>query len=262
MTIFVGLEDRPQWKELPSEAIIINGVALDEAIRGFRTLNVKGRELIGKEVDTVNVAGRDGALYLGSKLPTRTLTVTYSLVAEDNRQFRESFERLNKIFNDDNLEIRFRDDLRNYYTGTLTSVADISPGMISLVSEFIFLCTDPYKYSDPVVEEGENEVIFNIPTFYDTTPRQMSVYPLEDTSTITINSGNKQVQLVEGSFVSGREVEIDFSGDEIKARSGGQDFTNKIALHSDLEDFYIKEGQPVEFEEGGRIRVTTREVSL
>src|SRR5699024_3155844 len=102
----------------------------------------------------------------------------------------------------------------------------------------------------------------NIPTFYGTTPRQISIYPLEDTSTITINSGNKQVQLVEGTFVSGREVEIDFSGDEIKARSGGQDFTNKIALHSDLEDFFIKEGQPVEFEEGGRIRVTTREVSL
>lgn len=262
MTRFVGLEDLPRWEGLPSEALIINGRALDEEIRGFSTLNVKGRELIGKELDTVNIAGRDGALYLGSKLPTRILTVRYSLVAEDESQFRESFMRMNRIFSEDNLEIRFRDDLRFSYRGTLSGVADITPGMISVVSELAFTCPDPFKYSDPIVEDGEDEVVFDMSTFYETTPRQMSVYPSVDTSTITLNSGDRQIQLVDGSFIEGREVEIDFSGDEIRARSGGHDFTNKIALHSDLEEFYIVRGQPIEFEEGGRLVVETREVSL
>lgn len=261
MLDFTDINERPEWEELPSEALIINGQVVDNVIKGFRTLNVKGRGIIGKRVNAVEIEGRDGAMYMGSTRPVRNLVVKYELVANDNREFIESFIRINMLLDKDQMEIRFKDEIDRYYIGTLGDVSDIPEGTLSIISELSFICNDSYKYSDPVVEKGDSSVEFNINTFYKTKPLYIKVVPDEDTSTITINSLDKQIQLVNGSFVKGREVLFDF-GEDISITSANGNELKRVSLHSDLEDFYIAKGNTITFEEGGILEVATREVML
>ena len=47
---------------LPEEALQFNGVWLDQAIPGFRTLTVAGRESVESEIKTNSIDAQDGAL--------------------------------------------------------------------------------------------------------------------------------------------------------------------------------------------------------
>ena len=56
---------------LPAEALKINGVWLDKAVPGFRTLYAAGRELMWHEVTSKKTGGQYGEAFLYSNIPTR-----------------------------------------------------------------------------------------------------------------------------------------------------------------------------------------------
>lgn len=247
--------------QLPSESLIINGVPMEEIIPGFRTLSVSGRELSGRSINAVRRGGGDGALLLNSTLDPRILTVRYRLEASDNDAFRTAFNRLNIVLHKNSLNIRFLDELEYSYTGTLETAETPPEGRNTVVSALTFYCADPYKYSEPITVSSTNNVEITIETFYPTLPRELTVTPANDTATLTIRNGDKQIQLVEGSFLANRPVLITFR-DDITVTNENGDMTDKIALHSDLENFIVQKGDTVELVEGGQIEIKVSRVML
>lgn len=246
---------------LPSECLIINGVPMEHQVEGFRTLAVQGRELRGRTVNALGRKGKDGSLFLNSNVEPRILTVRYELKASDNSSFREAFNRMNILLREEQLNIRFLDELEYFYVGTLGFVTEVPYGRNTVVSELTFYCADPYKYNDPLVFEGENELQLLFDTFYETLPHEITVTPNADTATLTIRNGDKEIQLVQGSFLASQSVVISF-GDNITVTNQNGDITNTIALHSDLENFALNKDDTVVFVEGGTIRMKVSKVML
>lgn len=132
---------------LSTEALQFNGVWLDQAIPGFRTLTVAGRESVESEIKTNSVDARDGADYQYTRYLPRTITVAFQLGARDSYEFRALFNALNRLLLKRQGQIVFADEPDKYYIGTMTNISDVPPGRNAVTGEIKFYCADPIKYS-------------------------------------------------------------------------------------------------------------------
>lgn len=147
-------------KVLPSEAVMINGVYLENVIDGYRTLYVKGRESLSPEVELGEVGVRDGAYLKNKRFPARVLTIGYQIVANTTGDFNLAFQKLNDYLNVEDAEIIFADETDKFLTGTPSGYEQVPEGQLSVKSEFTIVCTDPFKYSTteyevaPTLDDG------------------------------------------------------------------------------------------------------------
>lgn len=144
---FIDIDEHESSTKLPSEALKINGLWLEQAIPGYRTLNVSGRELLETEIDSLRIGHSDRSKLLARNFPTRTITVRYQLKAESNKAFREAFNKLNSLLNVENAELIFNDEQDKLFIGTKAGVGSVPSGVNSVVGEFDLECNDPFKYS-------------------------------------------------------------------------------------------------------------------
>ena len=144
---FVDTIKAQSEKMLPSEALQVNGMWLEEVVPEYRTLTVAGRELLSAEVEDTDIGGENGTYYLKKRYPPRTITVTYQLAADSNVEFRQAFNKLNSLLNVEQARLIFNDEPDKYFIGTKASASDIPPGKNKVTGEFEFYCTDPFKYS-------------------------------------------------------------------------------------------------------------------
>lgn len=132
---------------LPSEAVMINGVYLENVIDGYRTLYVKGREALSPEIALGQVGVRNGAYLKNKRFPARVLTIGYQILANSTGEFNEAFKRLNHYLNVEDAQIIFADETDKYLTGTPSGYEVVPEGRLNITSEFTIVCTDPFKYS-------------------------------------------------------------------------------------------------------------------
>ena len=154
---FIDVNEYQSGSTLPSEALMINGEYIEDQIQGYRTLYVKGREMLNKAVTTQTVESRDGADFRYSRYPERTITVGYVLEAADNAAFRAAFNQLNAILSVDQSLLVFADESDKFFRGTLSGIEDVTPGRNTVRGEFSFICSDPFKYSLQEYEASPNE---------------------------------------------------------------------------------------------------------
>nr|DAK69425.1 MAG TPA: distal tail protein [Caudoviricetes sp.] len=154
---FIDVNEYQSGSTLPSEALMINGEYIEDQIPGYRTLYVKGREMLNKAVTTQTVESRDGADFRYSRYPERTITVGYVLEAADNAAFRAAFNQLNTILSVDQSLLVFADESDKFFRGTLSGIEDVTPGRNTVRGEFSFICSDPFKYSLQEYEASPNE---------------------------------------------------------------------------------------------------------
>lgn len=154
---FIDVNEYQSGSILPSEALMINGEYIEDQIQGYRTLYVKGREMLNKAVTTQTVESRDGADFRYSRYPERTITVGYVLEAADNAAFRAAFNQLNAILSVDQSLLVFADESDKFFRGTLSGIEDVTPGRNTVRGEFSFICSDPFKYSLQEYEASPNE---------------------------------------------------------------------------------------------------------
>ena len=74
--------------------VTYNGQVLEDIIPGYQTLNIDGRGLLGRALDTVIVAGRAGDVVLGQRVPSRDITVYYLIKKTSNQEMQASLELL------------------------------------------------------------------------------------------------------------------------------------------------------------------------
>jgi len=144
---FIDTTESQDGISLPPEALSINGEYIEHQIAGYWTLQVEGRELLDTEISDMQVGNSAGSRYRSKRDPVRAITVTYQLQADTPESFREKFNKLNQILDQEQATLVFADEPDKYFTGTKSSVDSAPPGRLNVVSQFTIYCTDPYKYS-------------------------------------------------------------------------------------------------------------------
>lgn len=151
MYSFVDTNEAQTDAVLPSEALSINGTYIENVITGYRTLSVEGRETLESEISEMQVGFSDGSRYQAKRDVTRTITVHYQMLTDDAEDFREKFNALCEILDQEQAELIFADEPDKYFVGTKSSVRQPDSGRLNVTGEFSFYCADPYKYA---VEES------------------------------------------------------------------------------------------------------------
>lgn len=144
---FIDVNEASEEKVLPSEAMQINGVYIENMISGYRTLNVSGREALSPELNYFETGVKDGSTLQSKRFPARTITVTYQIVAADGEAFRTAYNQLGEILNVEHAKLVFNDEPDKYFVGTPEYINDVDPGRNAVVGSFDILCVDPFKYS-------------------------------------------------------------------------------------------------------------------
>lgn len=147
---------------LPTEAMSYNGVYLENEIDGYRTISVTGRELMESEVTDVEIDGMDGSYYRYKTTPARTITVRYQLLARGSREFRDAFNKMNKLLSGEQVKVIFNDESDKYFIGTKTSNTQVDGGSNNVIGEIEIYCSDPRKYSTTEKEFTATDGVLNI----------------------------------------------------------------------------------------------------
>lgn len=147
---------------LPTEAMSYNGVYLENEIDGYRTLSVTGRELMESEVTDQEIDGMDGSYYRYKTTPARTITVKYQLRASGSREFREAYNKMNKLLSGEQVKVIFNDESDKYFIGTKTSNTQVDGGTNNVIGEIEIYCSDPLKYSTTEKEFTATDGVLNI----------------------------------------------------------------------------------------------------
>ena len=205
---------------LPTEAMSYNGIYLENEIDGYRTLSVTGRELMEYEVKDIEVEGVDGSYYRYKTTPTKTITVRYQLLARGSREFREAFNKMNKLLSGEQVKVIFNDETDKYFIGTKTSNTQVDGGSNNVIGEIEIYCTDPCKYSTTEKEFTATDGVLNIVN--------NGTVPVSIDYDITTTSETGYIGLVSenGIMQYGKVEELD-----------GEKYDNSEWLAS-IEDFY------------------------
>ena len=157
---FVDTNGYAEGTSLPSEALKINGAYLENTVTGYRTLYVKGREMLAPDIETYETGVRDGSTLQSKRFPARTITVGYQLIASSAEAFRAAFNALNAALDVEEAELIFADEPDNFFIGTPFGRGDVPTGRNAITGEFDILCADPFKYScteyevTPTLDDG------------------------------------------------------------------------------------------------------------
>ena len=149
---FVDTTEAPWAQGTPAEAVCFNGIWLDNEIEGFRTLNVSGREVSDKDIDTKDTKAAFGETFQRASYPPRTITVTYQLMAESDALFRQYYNKLNELLSPEQAKLIFADEPDKYFIATKSGNDEVDAGMNSVTGYIKFLCLDPLKHSTTLKE--------------------------------------------------------------------------------------------------------------
>lgn len=212
---FGSLEKRSTKRELPSEAIVFNGVSLDEELPIYRTLNVDGRENFSRSINSVSTSA-DGELFVSSKLDTNTITVKYAIESNgDLDLFNETFDKLKMLLQGDEKTFYFADEPLWERTGTVTSLENPDNGRTNIVGTFEIKMSNPYKRSRVKNVNGTSGLTIhdnNLP--YPVQPETITIVFSEDVADFTLTADNKVLAL-HGGYKSGNSMVVDFKNKTI-----------------------------------------------
>ena len=147
MYSFIDTDEIQGAAPLPAEALCFNGHWLDEEIEGFRTLNVSGREVADKDIDTMDTKKDIGEYFQRATYPPRTITVTYQLMAKSDALFREYYNKLNALLSPEEAQLIFADEPDKYFIATKLGNDEVDAGLNCVTGYIKFYCSDPLKYS-------------------------------------------------------------------------------------------------------------------
>lgn len=192
---FVDTNGYAEGTALPSEALKINGAYLEHTVTGYRTLYVKGREMLAPDIETHETGVRDGSTLQSKRFPARTITVGYQLIASSAEAFRAAFNALNAALDVEEAELIFADEPDKFFIGTPSGRGDVPEGRNAITGEFDILCVDPFKYSvqeyeaTPTLDDGTTFVIQYNGT-YRSYPTLVAEFADEDDDTTGGLTGN------------------------------------------------------------------------
>lgn len=176
---------------------------------------VRGRGIVGYEIEETEKNQADGAFLRYKKRPPRRLEVDVTVLSDSPEELRDNIDKINGILKTSKeVPIRFTDEPNITYYGTL-SEATQSEEIVSLSNETITLyCSDPDKIGEErqtVQTEKEIQITNNGTA---KTPPYIKAVLQEDASQIDFTLNDEMIRL-HYDFTSNDIVEIDFDKEKV-----------------------------------------------
>lgn len=262
--------DKVRLPSFSTTQTIVDGINLDETLKGYRTLAVRGREINSRNIQThdknsyINSTNPflDGAILLGSNIPAKNILVDYQVSTKNYRDQTELYELLNYYINKPLVKLIFTDDLKYFYKGTLANMGEIETSL-EHKGEMEFAIHDPYKYSNEIFIEkfaGSGEI------------KRSMLYPVA-LEWVEIKAKTNTDKLIIKNDSTGRRIIIDSnitSTDRIKIyfkeflveQNGKENISATMDITSDYEDFEINTGDVISTNIDADIELSYRERKL
>lgn len=248
-----GIKDHEDEWQLPSSAMLYDGIYLEKEIEGYRTLSVTGREMLSLDFTIEETGSR--TIKMKQKLPSRTLKITYQLIGKDAQDVQKKYHRLMRsLYREQPVEIRFKDEKEYSYFGQYQASEEVSGNKNQLISSFELFCPDPKKYS--VLFQSTGPILAHLP--YQVLPEKIQVIT-KNQDILKITNQDKVIKITGRQFSAGDQIIFDFQKGKVFVN--GQDQTLLLDLDSDFENFYLHEGDQV-FCSNGEMTIYFREVLL
>ena len=238
---------------------IVDGINLDVTLKGFRTLAVYGRELIGRDVETrkyrtSGVGGkrktlqqrRDSSGYMGSNkligssISTRYIGIDFHLESKDWREQIEAFEYLNYLINKDSCQLTFTDDLDFYWEACLGTLDAIDVNQPVMKGELKFEVMNPFKLKrDPEVFHLDTEGAFKKSTLYPVHLEAIKIQVKESGDKLllkNISTGDRII--LNKDFSPGDEVLMNLLDNTVSGKNG-ESLMGCLDIRSNLESFNL-----------------------
>lgn len=241
-------------KSFASIQTIINGFNLDTDLEGYRTLNVSGRSVFGRDVETLKFSARRSAgskstrnnssktgnnKFFSSDIQSVVIKVEFLLEAPTNELFRELLSKFITILHQEEAKWTWTDDPNFYYTGTISEIGDFKEDKNSVISTFKILCVDPMKTSiETYVLKGNGKEI-EMPDFKEEIDiLEMKFVLNSDSNKFTFENMNGNGKTI-FSYLFKSNNRINILLEEQKCLLNGRNLMPAMDLMSDFEDFFV-----------------------
>lgn len=241
-------------KSYASIQTIINGFNLDTELDGYRTLNVSGRSVFGRDIETLKFSARRNAgskstksnsnkagnnKFFSSDIQSLVIEVEFLLEAKTNELFRELLSKFTTILHQEEAEWSWTDDPNFYYTGTISEIGDFKEDKNSVISTFKILCVDPMKTSiETYVLKGNGKEI-EMPDFKEEIDiLEMKFVLNSDSNKFTFENMNGNGKTI-FSYLFKSNNRINILLEEQKCLLNGRNLMPAMDLMSDFEDFFV-----------------------
>ena len=149
---FIDITESQTGNDIPSEAINVNGEYIEEHLPGYRTLYTEGREMLESEVTEIQIGSQNGTRYQYKRDTPREITVHYQILSSSPEDFRNKFNELCRILDQEEMKIIFADEDDKYFIGTKTSFDAPEPGRLSTTGSYTIYCACLLYTSDAADE--------------------------------------------------------------------------------------------------------------
>ncbi|WP_040397578.1 distal tail protein Dit [Anaerococcus senegalensis] len=241
-------------KSYASIQTIINGFNLDTELDGYRTLNVSGRSVFGRDIETLKFSARRNAgskstksksnkagnnKFFSSDIQSVVIEVEFLLEAKTNELFRELLSKFTTILHQEEAKWTWTDDPTFYYTGTITEIGSFKENRNSVISTFKILCVDPMKTSiETYVLKGNGKEI-EMPDFKEEIDiLEMKFVLNSDSNKFTFENMNGNGKTI-FSYLFKSNNRINILLEEQKCLLNGRNLMPAMDLMSDFEDFFV-----------------------
>lgn len=219
---------------IPSEALMINGITIEEQISGYQTLTVTRRGPLPKKITAETPDGRDGQRFIEAYYTTRSIVVAYQIIADTAEDLIAKYSQLATILGNNEFTFNFKDDPDWYYTGTVSATSDLPVGVLAGNGSFTITCSDPHSYSTE-----KFALITNNGTVRDDCANakliELDYTPNETASTITITNNDFKMSFSGATVNAGDTLAIDPIAQNVELN--GVDKTAWLDFDSDFENF-------------------------
>lgn len=150
--------------DLARDAVMINGLYLEDIIEGYHTLRASGRETLTKEIN-VNTYRRNGSTKDYTRFSQREIEVEYVISGKSPEDFRDKVTQLMGLLNVEEVDIQFNDEEDKFYIGDISVNTPSEKQGLFYVGTYTIICENPFKYSVDVKTVSPSETKDNTATF-------------------------------------------------------------------------------------------------
>ncbi len=220
----------------PGVQTIFGGVNIDEALQGkFETLNVTGRGLIAPEVLYTERVGADGAWLDSANLPVREIDVEARITGASNEEARAVYNELNRLLHGGIKALKFSDEPGFTFQAIAGQIKEPKEDQNTLIANIIFLCLDPWKYSEPIASGATIPASIDYPTI----PDQIKLTLTAATTQVKVTNPRTGKNIVlNGGYSAGQIITLIF-GETPQILLGSVSAMTHLNILSDFELFDV-----------------------
>lgn len=227
-------------------SLTFNGVLLDKYIDGYMTINVEGRGLKPRRLETVEIKGRDGSYLEEATFYPNILTVYFFIKAKNDKEKREILDILNlRLHTEEDVVFSFGDE-EGYRIGRVENVKSVAFDKNQGVGSFDIYCQYPFRILDSVENKASSQFTINYSNAYKVEIEEIKVTPNTTTEVRIRNSSNGDILSLKNLD---SQNEITITKDSIT--QNGKSIVNKLDWTiTKWKSFSIKDNDVLQFSGG------------